>query len=215
MSVLDEDYSDFELAICDDGSDVHISDVLDDMGIEQDDQIQWYRLDDDAEYKRAYGSRAGMMLNDAMSNSNADIAIILCDDDMIYPSYFQGLSDFYEQNPDVGYSFGYVSLYDPTNSEFPPADNFDSSLNHAAPVWPVNMVDASQVSWRLRDSYGLVTYFPEQQTINLDASAWGPLSAKFGPCIPNDLRAQYKGWFWDQMGRRVEQGLPPSEVRHS
>lgn len=200
-SVLSQDHQDWELVICDDESDYRIEAVLQNY---QDHRISFLRN----RYKsgeREFGSTHGAMMNVAAQNSKAEVAIILCDDDALYPGYLSGLAEFYKNHPEIHYSYGHVSIYDPTQPRTGlPVTDLGSDLNHMGPINPVCQVDASQVSWRL--TYRTQNIFPKQQTAALDASVFGWLHELYGPAVFNGLVAQYKGWFWDQMGRRLTEG---------
>lgn len=204
-SVQMQQHQDWELAFCDDGSLVPGEPIVREI-FGDDPRIIYYNTHDSVEQKYAQGgSRHGMMLNEAMIKSKADICIILCDDDALYPGYLAGLSDFYEKYPEINYSYGHVSVYDPLN--FPGwdrlVDNYDNFINdHVGPINPVCQVDASQVSWRRKAGLYNGVLFPAPLTAALDAAVYGRMFQVFGPCVFNMLTTQYKGIFWGQMGNR-------------
>ncbi len=203
-SVLTQSHEDFELVICDDGSDIHIDDVLKTLNI-SDSRIKTKRLNDSIEQKSVVGSRSGLMLNEAMSESDADIVIILCDDDALYPKALESLNQFYSGNQEIIYSYGKVSIYNPAIAEVPKS-NLDTPLNrHKGSIMPVCHVDASQVSWRLREENSGV--FPYPQNASLDAAAFQHLYNLYGLCPPNEVVVQYKGEFEDQLGNRMRNGV--------
>jgi glycosyltransferase involved in cell wall biosynthesis len=204
-SVKMQSHQDWELAFCDDGSVPPGKPIVDEI-FGDDPRVVYYRLEDSVQQKYAQGgSRHGQMLNEAMVNSKADICIILCDDDALYPGYLEGLSDFYENNPDINYSYSHVSIYNPL--DFPGWDNlqddYDNFINgYEWPINPVCQVDASQVSWRRKRGLYNGVLFPAPMTAALDAAVYGRMFSVFGPCVFNGLTAQYKGIFHGQMGNR-------------
>lgn len=206
-SVLSETYENWELVICDDGSDVTAEEVLLSMGI-QDERIKIKRLNDSIYDKETVGSRSGKMMNEATCESDADYVIILCDDDGIFPGYLEGLNKFYEKNPIIKYSYGHVSIYNPQffiDTEQLPEKDLSVHMNYTHDLNGNCMLDASQVSWKLNKYTESI--FPFPQTAALDAVVFQKLFELFGPCKFNGLVAQYKGWFVDQMGNRLDQGL--------
>jgi glycosyltransferase involved in cell wall biosynthesis len=205
-SVLSQSHGDWQMVLCDDGSDIHVQDVLDSMGID-DSRISIKRLNDTIHQKQSIGSRSGVMINEACVESDCDIAIILCDDDGLFPAYLDSLNKFYIENQSIYYSYGSVSLYDPEpfiDSSIMPDINLNSPLNHGHAVMPSCMVDASQVSWRLNNDTR--SLFPSPQTTNLDEEVFRKLHNLYGLCVFNGTTAQYKGWFSDQMGNRMIDG---------
>lgn len=206
-SVTNQSYDNWQLVICDDGSDVHIDEVLSSMQV-NDSRISIKRLEDSIEYKERSGSRSGKMLNEAMSKSDSDVVIVLCDDDGLFPEYLNELKEFYEKNQDTMYSYGHVSIYNPQqfiDLDSLPEPNFNITLNNFHDLNPVCVVDASQVSWRLNENTN--SLFPSPQTAALDAVVFQKLYELYGLCKFNNTVAQYKGWFIDQMGNRLMNGL--------
>lgn len=204
---MSQSYNNWNMVICDDGSDIPIQSVLSSMGI-IDSRITVKRMNDSLEHKEQFGSSAGRMLNEAMMESNSDVAIILCDDDGLYPDYLFNLNEFYSSNPDVMYSYGHVNIYDPqsiANIDDIPESNLNTALNQRSSVNPSCVVDASQVSWRLNQSTN--NLFPFPQTAALDAVVFQKLYNLYGLCMYNNIVCQYKGIFSDQLGNRIHLGL--------
>ena len=205
-SVLSQSHTNWQLAICDDGSDVSAQQVLSSMGI-GDSRISIKRIDYRPGEKESLGSRSGLMLNECMSESNSNIALVLCDDDGLYPEYLSNLNEFYKNNESCFYSYGHVSIYDPEQFiglDSLPENNFNIVLNRTDNLNASYNVDASQVSWRLDEfTRGI---FPYPQTANLDAVVFQKLFEAYGVCVFNNIVAQYKGWFDDQLGNRIMRG---------
>jgi glycosyltransferase involved in cell wall biosynthesis len=209
-SIAAQRTGDYHLAIIDDGSVTPIRSVLDDY-LWTRDFVTIYETGDTIEQKLAQGgSRHGEYINRALEDSEEDVAIILCDDDALYPGYLENLAEYYERNPYVAYSYGLVSVYNPLKvPHYHKIQNdFDSFLNKDVPLNPYCQVDASQVSWRIAPALAEGINFPSPQTAALDAAVYQQMYDRFGFCFPNNIIAQYKGVFHDQMGSRKDPFRP-------
>lgn len=203
-SIKNQSYSNWELAFCDDGSIEPGKPVVEKILNNDLHKVRFYNTNDSVEQKRKNGgSRHGAMLNDAMNQSDADIAIILCDDDILFPRYLELLNNFYTKNLN-NYSYCHVSVYNPLQiSEYSDIKiNIYNSYNHTADINPVNRVDASQVSWRLKEAKKNNIGFPSIKTSNLDADFYSKLYENFGLCSFNGIIGQHKGIHEDQLYNR-------------
>jgi glycosyltransferase involved in cell wall biosynthesis len=216
-SIKRQSYHNWEVAFCDDGINYLGKPIVESMFSEKDlNKFKFYATGDSPEQKkRQGGSKHGQMLNDAMTESNADIAFILCDDDALYQDYLKNLVNFYEENPNSIYSYGKVSIYNPNDfiSFEELKDNFNNVLNHrSGPISPAYTVDASQVSWRLNNFKEVGIKFLSPQTAALDANLYQQLEKAFGKCDANECIAQYKGLYPQQLGNRQNPYSPGDEV---
>ena len=211
-SVAEQSYRNYSLAIIDDGSAISAWDIVHEHYFGKFPSTVLYRTDDSIEDKIAQGgSRHGEQINYAIMDSDADVAILLCDDDAIYPGYLEGLAKYYSDNPSVNYSFGHVQTFNPYEAE-----DYNHIVgnpivflnNHFYPINPYCQVDASQVSWRLDAYREAGIEFPSPQTSALDADVYRQMYSAWGPCEFNGLTTQYKGWFEDQMGNRSDMFRP-------
>jgi glycosyltransferase involved in cell wall biosynthesis len=201
-SIEAQHYDNLDVAIIDDGSVTPIEPLLKDYS------FKWrlFNTHDSVEYKLANGgSRHGQMINEAIDSSDADIAVILCDDDALATHYLHALDEYYTRNPYIQYSYGHVAVFNPYESPDYAriASTNTSPLNdNVLPIDPYCLVDASQVSWKL-DAYKFFNItFPYPHTTALDAEIYRQLYENLGPCVFNGLTAQYKGVYSDQMGNR-------------
>lgn len=158
------------------------------------------------------GSIFGKYTNEAIKNSDAELAIMLCDDDALMPNYIQDLSKYYLEHPEVNYAYSYVKYFDPSNQHYKEGNEIPTywhpgstyTLNmHLTPIAPVCAVDASQVSWRTSCNKIDNIWFPFPKTRGLDAALFEQLYAKYGLCHPLGKFGQYKGAFADQLGNRT------------
>jgi glycosyltransferase involved in cell wall biosynthesis len=199
-SVIESTYSNWELAFCDDGSNTPGESLVREMySPEQLDKVRFYRLDDTVAQKNEQGgSRHGSMLNDAMDKSDADIVIILCDDDALTPAYLGNLNAWYADHPERTYGYSHVVEYNPTTENYHNTSKKATGLNRTNSIVPACMVDSSQVSWR-RDPR---IKFPSPQTGGLDIVLFEYMHSIFGLCPFTGFDGEYKGVFNLQLGKR-------------
>lgn len=160
-------------------------------------------------------SMHGKYMTDAIRASESDFVIVLCDDDALFPNYVKKLSDYYQKNTSVLWSWCFVVLYDfsrfnwdnikRTNglirNEFV---NPDIGINGAdGTICPESRKDSSQVTFRVKTFNELNISYNYPKTTNLDASLYNLFSSKIGcTCAQNDIVGQFKGSHQDQMGNR-------------
>lgn len=206
-SIRNQSYKNWHLAFVDDGSDIIGRPIVEEILADDLDKVTFYNTGTSRYEKELMGgSIFGSYWNLAMKNSDADIAIMLCDDDALYDDYLEKLAEYYTNNPDVIYSYGHLSVFNPLEhlSLDTVTTNTNFHLNLEGDICPVSSVDASQVSWRLPEINARGIEFPYPQTINLDESFYRILFDQLGACKFNGLITQYKGWHTDQMGNRKE-----------
>jgi len=205
ISIKNQSYKNWELAFVDDGSVMSGEEIVKTILSDDLEKIKFYNTHDTPEDKiNNGGSMFGTFWNEALYDSDADIAIMLCDDDALYPEYLEKLVEYYSVNELVNYSYGHVSVFDPnsfTNFESLSL-NKNSPLNKTEEINPVCNVDASQVSWRINKVKENNIIFPAPKTTDLDAAIYNSMFFAFGNCTYNGTIAQYKGVHFDQMGNR-------------
>ena len=160
-------------------------------------------------------------MNQAVRESDADIVIMMSDDDAVHKNYFSNLNSFYSANPSCMYSYSHIIPFDPF--EQVPCDTLKyhnnnkkwntkatSGLNWTQPINPFCRVDATQVSWRAECNKVHDIWLPEEQTKNLDASFYQAMFDKFGNCVFNGAISVYKAFHKDQLTNREgkDQYLP-------
>lgn len=177
---------------------------------------RFFEIKDTLDNKIARGdSIHGKYTTDAIRTSKSDYSIYLCDDDALLPNYINELSDYYQKNPCVLWSWCYVSIYDPSKhnwntikkteknvkNEFVHTDTF---LNDKiGTINPCNRKDASQVTFRIKTFNDFGISYLNQKTSNLDAHLFDDINSKIGPtCAQNNIMGQFKGWHVDQLGNR-------------
>ena len=167
------------------------------------DRMEFVRCDDTVQDKIWQGgSRHPHYMNEAIARSRADVVIILCDDDALVEGSVKCLLDWYTAHPEAKWSYGKVSVFDPSKEPVPWGERrMNWFLNDAeGDIRPAWRVDSCQVSFRRE----WMPKYPEVNTVNNDATMFEGFQRKHGLCPPNGLVVSYKGSFGDQLGRRPE-----------
>lgn len=197
-----EHHEDWELAFGDDNSKIPGRPIVEEILKDHLDKVTFVQSNMSFEDKIDQGLILGKLANKAMKESDADVALMLCDDDELYPTYLKGLSDFFKTNPNILYCYSKLHLYNPLLQKSEDVDNIHGKFNQwNDPIDPVNKVDASQVAWRLSCCKIHGAWFQETTrfvpgkpwTKDTDKSFFENLFTKCGKCYPSGLVGQYKG----------------------
>lgn len=225
-------YKNWHLIFGDDGSVIPGRPIVEKYLKEYLNQITFIESNATFEQKIRDGLTIGRYANQIIKESDADIALMLCDDDALHPMYLNNLNSYYNKNPSVNYAYSKLSLFNPVKNKV----NFeDAQLNLVGkfnvcnePIDPVGKVDASQVSWRLSCCKEMGAWFGES-TIHVEGQPWSKdtdrsffenLYKHCGFCYPTGFVGQYKGihdyqllwhkdvpsaslWAYDQMCKRL------------
>lgn len=203
QSIIESDYKNWELAFIDD-SDIPESDI--DLGLifppEDLHKIKIYKTNDTRANKLARGGSVfGGFANQAIQDSNANIVIMLCDDDALIPDYLTNLNNFYKNHININYAHSHVIEFNPLIEDYKNKSKTQSALNFNGPIVPYNNVDASQVSWRIECSKNGGIWFPSPKTNALDYVVYTQLFNKYGNCEFTGFDGQYKAFHDRQLGR--------------
>lgn len=202
MSVKNSTYENWDLAVIDDGTDLPGIEVIEKCFTKQDritHRVSYVQTFDSKERKlQRGGSQFGEYANSAIRTSDADIVLMLCDDDLLIADYLEGLNDFYTQNPLEKYSYSHLRFYDPSlgSPEIgnEPDTDYTRYLNSTIePINPARRVDSSQVSWRISEWLKDGMKFPSPKTSNLDEAIFEHMYVAWGGCPFNGLTGQWKG----------------------
>jgi hypothetical protein len=199
-----EYHQDWELAFGDDASEIPGRPIVEEvLKGHLDKVVTFVRNESTFEDKIREGLVLGKMANKAMAESDADIALILCDDDELHPKYLKKLSDFFTAYPGIMYCYSYVKIFNPLLQK---SSDVQGRGGHrfnkwTEPIDPVNKVDASQVAWRLSCCKELDAWFGESTrgvqgkpwVLDTDKSLFKNLYEKCGPCYPTGFVGQFKG----------------------
>ncbi len=196
-------YKNFEIAFIDDGSDKPgepiVRSILKPSFLKK---VKFIDTNDTVQNKiERGGSEIGRYANRAVKESDADVVLMLCDDDALVPNYLNNLNRFYNHNPKIYYAYCKLKYYDPTRVNYtkgkPNEDDITTKL-----IQPVTNLDSSQVSWRRQSMIDKDFWFPYPRTRNLDAVLFVHLWHHFKHCSPLKEYGQYKAIFHDQLGKR-------------
>ena len=113
-------YKKFEVAFIDDGSDNPgepiVRETLKPSFLKK---VTFYNTNDTVKAKiERGGSNFGKLANEAVKNSDADIVLMLCDDDALFSDYLNYLNRFYLFNQRINYAYCKLKYYDPTKQPY-------------------------------------------------------------------------------------------------
>jgi hypothetical protein len=198
----DEHHQDWHLLFGDDNSAIPGRPICEEILKDKLDQVTFVNSNMTLEDKLKHGLMLGFFCNETIRQSDADVGIMFCDDDQLYPTYLKNLSEFFTNNPDVLYCYSKIHLYNPLLQKIDGVHNLTGRYNQwSEPINPVNNVDASQVAWRLDCCKKLGAWFADSTlkedgkpwTRDTDKSFFQNLYEKCGPCYPTGFVGQFKG----------------------
>jgi hypothetical protein len=197
-----EHHTNWELAFGDDGSDIPGKPIVEEILKDHLDKVKFVHSNMKFEDKILQGLILGKLANEAMKESDADVALILCDDDELVAEHLKELSDYFINHPRIMYCYSKIHIFNPFFQKSENVNNLRGKFNKwKGKIVPFGKVDATQVAWRLdcckkhgawfKDDTKLVPGKP--WTKDTDGSFFENLYAKCGECYPSGLVAQYKG----------------------
>jgi glycosyltransferase involved in cell wall biosynthesis len=166
------------------------------------DKITFVNTKATMEDKLRSGLSIGKVGNEVILSSSADIAITLCDDDVLVSTYIKDLVDYFDKHPEAMYAWSNIHIYNPFYEVPEYVNNVSGKYNDwHGPIDPTNKLDTSQVAFRTEAfrrhediRYPVTTLEGSDPAIrNLDASLFQKLHEHFGPAPHTGLVAQYKG----------------------
>lgn len=194
-------HQNWEYVFGDDGSEIPGRPIVEEVLHEHLHKVSFVESKNTFADKVRDGLLLGRYANDAMKKSDADIALMLCDDDELVPTYLANLSQFFTDNPEAMHCYSKVHLYNPLFQKSKDVNNVTGKFNQwNNPIDPVGKVDASQVAWRLdccrkKDAwFGDTTRIIDGKpwTSDTDRSLFEQLYKKCGLCYPTGFVGQYK-----------------------
>ena len=200
-SLLDINYSEFEVHFIDDGSINKGEPIVRDVCSSIIDKFTFHYIDNSIEEKEEQGgSIHGKYLNLALQQSDADHVIILCDDDAIYPNFLNDLNDFLnkEENKNKNYFYHKILLYDSLKEDYTESiKRNELNLRYNEHNYPINcrgVVDSSQVTYSRKAFVNDGLLYPHPQTEMLDFYIFQLMFEKWGVAYNTDLISQVKSY---------------------
>lgn len=202
-------HQDWRLLFGDDGSKVPGEPVVRDILKDHLDKVDFVNSNMSVDDKMEEGIAIGRYANEYLENSDADVVVTLCDDDMLIPSYLMKLSAFFERYTQSMYCYSDVIIYNPLIEGLPSsACRYNERRNGN----PAGKLDASQVAFRM-ECFRQGCRFPDTTTIgplpyaaNVDAGFYQQLYDKYGAPQWSGFGGQYKGIHDHQLVWHKKQG---------
>lgn len=197
-----EHHQDWALSFGDDGSVIPGAPIVEEILHEHMDKVNLVQTGMSLDDKLERGIRLGWYANEEIRNSDADVAMMLCDDDELHPQCLKRLSDYFTTRTYVKSCYSKLALYNPLFQKSGDVSNLVNKYNQwSEPINPVNKVDASQVAWRLECCKKYGAWFAASTKFvpgmpwakDTDKSFFEQLYEKCGPSHPTNFIAQYKG----------------------
>lgn len=165
-------------------------------------KVHLYRVSREEKIQRNWTTQA-VYLNRAIREIDADLCIILCDDDALLPDYVGNCREyFYHTHPEAVYGYSQCIIYYPPD-ELPgshlPVRPFHT--NFTVPMNPIDRIDSSQIVWARDVQIHRGVWFPENRQYDLDAGLWiEMINHGFGLCPYMGFYGEYKACHPKQLG---------------
>lgn len=214
QSIKEMNYDNWELAFIDDGSDIPGRPIVEDVLKDHLHKVKFTRTETTMAQREYPGSLIGHNINEAVRNSDADIVVVMCDDDAMHPEYCNNINKFFTENPQEVWGYSHVIAFDPEQQDYhnaPLTPGF-SYNGHTRRIEPACAVDSSQVIFRADCTRVDNVEWPYPKTGCLDMDFYNRMVPKYGLCPFMGFVGQYKAVFPDQMGKRPTLTKPRDRV---
>lgn len=200
-SIKAQKYKNWEICFIDDGSTKKGRPIVEEVLRDDLDKVTVIETNETIDDKqRNGGSNFGKYWNQGILNSNADVAIMLCDDDALHQDYLSNLNTWFTTNTDKNWCYSHVVWFNPfEESDFvninrskpwPPVIPFLNITEDN--ICPDGRIDASQVAWRTNCNKEKSIWFPFPQTRNHDAHLYRHMFNGYGGCNYSGFVGEYK-----------------------
>lgn len=214
-----QNHSDWEMVFGDDNSPIPGEPIVREILSDFVDRITFINSNMSFDEKIDQGIQIGRYANQVIKKSNADIAITLCDDDELVPTYTRDICKYFENNPEEMWAYSHLAIFNPLYKASKDVDlkqlkecpyNFTSER-----INPVGKLDSSQIAFRLKAFESGVQYPDNSKSehdpympwlINPDAGLFQSMHKKFGNVPFSGLISQYKGIHEHQLVWHKKQG---------
>lgn len=201
-----EHHQDWVMAFGDDNSPIPGEPIVREvLGEELSQRVTFVNTNMSFDEKIEQGITIGKHANRVIAESDADIAITLCDDDELVPTYMRDVCAWFEENPDAMWGYSHLAIFNPIyqkSSDIDLTNLRECQYNFSIePTSPVGTMDSSQVAFRLKAFEEGVRYPETSKTadsnmpwlINPDAGLFEEMYKKYGDAPFTGLVSQYKG----------------------
>ena len=196
QSIKTQSYKNWEIVFVDDCSDASAIESAKEILQEDFSKLKYINTYSTIEEKRFNGGSVfGRYWTQACRTIDAEIGIMLCDDDALAPEYLANLNILFTNKPEINWCYSDYYGYDPyIQNDFKNIVINRISPPHRHNLHPDSLLDASQVAWRLqpfkKEPY---VEFGYPMTANLDSDLYRKLYRQFGDCVYSGFYSQYKG----------------------
>lgn len=205
-------YDNWVLGFNDDGSTVPGEPIVKEILSSHLDKVKFYRLNATQVEKIKSGGTMGESINRIIKETEADLGIMLCDDDALHPLYLRNLNIYFQARPKVLSCYSHVISYNPLIESFLDAirKNYapdpTNPLNYYnKPLFCANKVDASQVAWRITCNKNFNVWFPSPLSKCHDRHFYQSLNKNCGKSKFSGFISQFKGLHTAQLIRNTYQ----------
>lgn len=160
--------------------------------------------------KEAQGlTRMGAAMNNELRETDADLALVLCDDDCLYPRALENVIQFFAANPNEVWGYGMAMRFNP-NYVYPYVKELgffypaDVTHPYTADTPAKNKLDISQVVWRPEAMREADAWFPRRthpRKRPLDFYFYERMDKAYKTCPFMNFVLQYKGTHPDQLSK--------------
>ncbi len=209
-SVRNQKHKNWHIAFIDDGSVESGEKIIREFFTpEEIEKVTFYNTNDTPEIKKQRAEKhkhltgsddknSGMWLNPyfnkAVRENKHDIALFLCDDDVLQEFYLDNLNNFYNNNISIQYSYCVLILFDERYHNWIDRTDLNNRFLYLEPMNPFFHLDTAQVSWRSSSYTEDNVWFDETYHLFFDAYWYKRLYEKYGACVCNNIVGQYKNF---------------------
>ena len=204
QSIRDMDYDNWELSFVDDGSDIPGRPIVEDVLKDHLHKVKFIRTETTWAERESQNSMIGWYINESVRRSDADVVVVLCDDDAMHPQYCNHINKFFTENPQHVWAYSHCIVFDPEHQDYrtaPLTPNHPYNSHNKA-IEPACAVDSSQVIWRGTCTREDGAEWPYPKTACLDMDFYNRMVPLYGLCPFMNVIGQYKAELPDQMGKR-------------
>jgi hypothetical protein len=210
IATANQYYENWSLAFIDDGSQQPGQPIVERVLKDMKSKIRFFNTEMSPEMKSlCKGTFIGLYMNQAIDESDADLVIMIGDDDEICPDYLVNLNLFFHNHPDCLSCYSNTYVFNPmtelasaTKRLYSDNPNWKGHGWFGKPINPARKVDGIQVAFRSSCCKMYGARFPYPIAINHDAIFFEELYNRCGPSIYTGFIGTWKGRHDGQLVKR-------------